>query len=454
MRRYDSYKDSEIEGLGDIPEHWEVLRIKDIATVRGRVGWKALKASEYIDSGYFFLATPNIKNKEIDYINVNYINHHRYTESPEIMLNEGDVLLVKDGSTLGIVNIVQDLPSKGTVNSSIAVLRLKREFNKFIYYLLTSEFIQNSISLKKEGMGVPHLFQKDINNFKLLLPTLNEQTQITNYLDTKTKVIDKKTILLEQKILKYKELRKSIINNAVTKGLDKDVKLKDSGIDCIGEIPEHWEVKRIKELGTVETSSVNKKIEENESLVKLVNYMDVYNNLTKEIYNDDNFMTVSAKSNQVIEKKLKKGDVLFTPSSETIEDIGVSSVVMENLKNTVYSYHILRLRFSKIIDDKFKKYMLNNDFVQLYFSKSSKGTTRKILGLNVFYNLEVLIPPLKEQKQIVEFLEKTTITIDSMIQNIEKQIVVLAELRKTLINDVVTGKLRVFEPVENCVLNN
>ena len=172
------------------------------------------------------------------------------------MLKNGDILLVKDGSTLGIVNIVKNLPSEGTVNSSIAVLTFKKVvINEYVYFLLLSDFVQNEIQLKKDGMGVPHLFQKDINNFILLIPPLEEQTAIAQYLDTKTQAIDKKINLLNKKAETYKELRKSIINDAVCKGLDKNVKLKESGIEWIGKIPEHWEVKRLKDIAKVQTGN-------------------------------------------------------------------------------------------------------------------------------------------------------------------------------------------------------
>jgi len=122
LKSYESYKDSGIEWLGEIPSEWKIDRVKNIATVRGRVGWKALKASEYVEkSEYIFLATPNIKDEEIDFQNVNYLTKERYYESPEIMLKINDILLAKDGSTLGTVNIIKYLPTKATVNSSIAV---------------------------------------------------------------------------------------------------------------------------------------------------------------------------------------------------------------------------------------------------------------------------------------------------------------------------------------------
>ncbi|MEH2248064.1 restriction endonuclease subunit S [Nostoc sp.] len=209
--------DRGIEWIGEVPEHWELSRIKQKGTVRGRVGWKALKADEYVDEEYIFLSTPNIKEKDIDFENVNYITYERYVESPEIMLQEGDILLTKDGSTLGTTNIVSSLPREATVNSSIAVVRFSKEvFKKYIYYQILSEFIQNKISIKKSGMGVPHLFQRDINNFFILLPPLSEQKAIADYLDTKTAQIDQIIQTINTQIDKLKELRKTLINDVVT----------------------------------------------------------------------------------------------------------------------------------------------------------------------------------------------------------------------------------------------
>ncbi len=123
-------KDSGIEWLGEIPKHWKVGKLGALASVKARLGWRGLKASEYINDGYIFLSTPNIKNKDIDFTDVNYISNERYFESPEIMLNEGDVLIAKDGSTLGITNVIKQLPAPATVNSSIQAVP-KPRFSEF-----------------------------------------------------------------------------------------------------------------------------------------------------------------------------------------------------------------------------------------------------------------------------------------------------------------------------------
>ena len=211
-------KDSGIEWIGEIPSHWEKSRLDFLFRLYGRVGWKSLKSDEYVEDGYVFLSTPNIKDKVIDYVNVNYITKERYDESPEIMLENGDVLLVKDGSTLGIVNIVVDLPRPSTVNSSIGVL--KKISDKispmFMYYHLTSDYHQNIINRIKGGMGVPHLFQSDIKKFDVILPLLSEQEHIVSYLDEKTSQIDKTIDIEKKKIELLKEYRQSLISSVVT----------------------------------------------------------------------------------------------------------------------------------------------------------------------------------------------------------------------------------------------
>lgn len=210
-------KESGIDFLGKIPKHWIVSRFSFETYVRARLGWKGLKAQEYVEDGYIFLSTPNIKEAEIDFTNVNYITEERYQESPEIKLSVGDVLLAKDGSTLGTVNVVRYLPKGVTVNSSIAVITPNKRLNGiYLMYLIKSDYIQTIIQIMKDGMGVPHLFQRDINKMHITVPPIEEQEQIALYLDKKcTKInhfINKKLMIIE----KLSDYKKSLIYEAVT----------------------------------------------------------------------------------------------------------------------------------------------------------------------------------------------------------------------------------------------
>jgi type I restriction enzyme S subunit len=443
--RYERYKPSNLEWLPTLPEHWSILRLKDLGNLQNGIS----NGKDYFGFGFPFVSYGNVYNDAIRLSEISTLANSTKEEQKVYSVLEGDVFFTRTSETIdeiGIASTCQITIPKATYSGFTIRLRPKprlivKEFSRFFFRAnINRQFLSKEISLVTRAS----LSQNLLSNLPVLLPSQLEQTAIAQYLDSKTQAIDKKINLLTQKANYYKELRKSIINDAVCKGLEKNAKLKESGIDWIGKIPEHWEVKRLKALGEIESSSVNKKIEEDEELVKLVNYTDVYGNMNKEIWNNDNYMVVSANKLQVRYKRLRQGDVLFTPSSETIEDIGVSAVVMEDLKNTLYSYHILRLKFTIKMQLNFKKYLFNNDFVQEYFSKSATGTTRKILGLNTFYNLPIVYPPtIKEQTAIANYLDEKTQKIDAIVSNIGKQIDILKELRKTLINDVVTGKIKV-----------
>ena len=216
-RSSDEMKDSGVEWLGKIPNDWKASKIKYECSINARIGWKALKADEYVEDGYIFLATPNIKGKYIDFKNVNYITKERYDESPEIKLEVNDVLLTKDGSTLGTVNVVRNLAKEATVNSSIAVIRSNKILNGvFLNYFIKSSYMQSIISMFKDGMGVPHLFQSDIKVFNILLPPYEEQLLISECLDKKIDRIDNMLGKVTIQIEKLKEAKQSLISEAVT----------------------------------------------------------------------------------------------------------------------------------------------------------------------------------------------------------------------------------------------
>lgn len=214
-------KDSGIEWLGEIPEGWEVSKLGFHASIRARLGWKGLKAEEYVDQGFIFLSTPNIKGRDIDFENVNFITAERYYESPEIAIELGDVLIAKDGSTLGITNLVKNLPSPATVNSSIAIVRPREPLRSgFLYWLLSCHQTQSVIQAMKGGQGVPHLFQADLRKFWIWLPTPDEQRVIAAFLDRERARIDALIEKVEKSIELLGEYRTALISAAVTGKID------------------------------------------------------------------------------------------------------------------------------------------------------------------------------------------------------------------------------------------
>jgi type I restriction enzyme, S subunit len=218
---------------------------------------------------------------------------------------------------------------------------------------------------------------------------------------------------------------------------------KDSGVEWIGEIPSEWECIRLGMLGTFSSSGIDKKSNEDETPVRMVNYTDLIKG--RKYYPIQNgqkkYMRVTTPQSKFKEHKLKKGDMVFIPSSETHEDLGYSSLIDFEEDDFVYSYHILRYKTKKPIYHYYKKYLINHHSVLNQFSSECKGTTRKIIGRDVFNNVRVVLPPLSEQQQIVSFLDTKTSLIDSLIEKTQRKIELLKEKRTSLINEVVTKGL-------------
>ena len=210
-------KNSKIEWVGNIPIDWNTIKLKYCTYIRARLGWKALKADEYVEIGFPFLSAFNIVNNTLQFTNLNYINQFRYDESPEIQLSNGDVLLVKDGAGIGKCAIVENMPMPSTVNGSIAVVSVTNSLiPKYLYYYFLSKMFQQHIDLLKDGMGVPHLFQSDLKEIKIAFPSKDEQKEIADYLDGKCAEIDKLIVKKEQLVKELENYKKSLIYEVVT----------------------------------------------------------------------------------------------------------------------------------------------------------------------------------------------------------------------------------------------
>lgn len=211
-------KSINVRGINKIPKTWSVVDFTKVNYIRGRLGWKGLKADEYVDQGYPFLSAFNIINDKLSWDNLNYITQERYDESPEIKLKEKDLLLVKDGNGIGKCAFIDSLPlGETTVNSSLAVITPLDLVNyKYEYYFFLSAIFQNVIWLLKNGMGVPHLTQESMKNIKMPLPPIKEQIETALYLENKCNYIDKVISKEESTILMLEKYKKSLIYECVT----------------------------------------------------------------------------------------------------------------------------------------------------------------------------------------------------------------------------------------------
>ena len=442
---YPAYKDSGVEWLDAIPDNWEISRLGFEAWVRARLGWKGLKAEEYVDDGYAFLSTPDIKGTEIDFSDVNFITEERYEESPEIKLAVGDVLLAKDGSTLGTVNVVRKLPRAATVNSSIAVITpFQRLTPLYLYYLFKCSYLENTIQVLKGGMGVPHLFQWDINKFKIPLPGMLEQAEIAAHLDLETARIDalieKKTRFIEL----LREKRQALITHAVTKGLDPNVKMKDSGVEWLGEVPEHWAVKRLKFIAAVQTGIAKGKDNAEKDTVE-VPYLRVAN--VQDGYLDlDEVATIEVSTADLPRYLLQPGDVLMNEGGD-FDKLGRGHVWHGEIEPCIHQNHVFAVRPHGVSSEWLNTFT-SSAAAQFYFmGRSKQSTNLASISSSNLMELAVPLPSEEEQRLILDGLHRQAAQVNALLARTERSIELLKERRSALITAAVTGQIDLREAV-------
>lgn len=333
-------------------------------------------------------------------------------------VNFGDVVFQRSSETreeVGTANVYLDYE---TVTFGGFVIRGKKIGDyepSFMNNLLKSSSARKEITTKSGGSTRYNVGQETLSAVGLRFPKLEEQEKIANFLTKVDNIIEKQ----DEKVSNLELYKKGMMQ----KIFSQEIRFKkDDG----GEYPE-WNQKQLGEIGYFKTSSVDKLINEDEKSVKLVNYMDVYRHI--ELSNNTNLSIVTAKDNQIIENNLRKGDILFTPSSETPEDIGHSSVIFEDLNNAVYSYHLIRFRPKIKINILYSHYFCNVDKVRSQIVKYATGSTRFTVSLKSFEKIIVELPCLDEQSKIANFLFK----IDTIVGKEKEKLDELRTWKKGLL---------------------
>ncbi|BBY92307.1 type I restriction-modification protein subunit S [Mycobacterium gallinarum] len=437
---YADLKESGVEWLGEIPSSWSTSRLGFEAWVRARLGWKGLKADEYVDEGVAFLATPDIRPRKINFDNVFRITEERYAESPEIMLNVGDVLLAKDGSTLGSVNLVRHLPERATVNGSIAVITPGKRLNSsYLNYLIGSSFVANRIQMLKGGMGVPHLFQDDIRRFEVPLPTLSEQECIVTFLDGETAKIDALIDKQEQLIATLREDRTATITHAVTKGLDPAAKMIESDIRRLGKVPAHWSIPQIGMHAVVGNGSTPARDNPGYWSDGSIPWLNSSHVNKEEITEPDQFVTQAAFRECHL-PMVTSGSVLVGLTGQG-KTRGMASIL--STRSTINQHLAYITPIDDKLDGRFLQRALSSAYGLLRELSDENGSTKGGLTCGDLRKVRIPLPPIGEQAQIVKHLAERCAKIDSLISKAIQMIETLHEYRAALITDAVTGKIDV-----------
>ena len=421
MERYSEYKDSGVKWLGEIPSHWDMLAIKHILKLKKNIVGKQSSQFDLLSLTLKGVVKRDMENPEGKF--PASFDAYQIVEPNDFIFCNFD-----NEETPRAVGLS---PYKGMITGAYDVLFRKNSklTDKFlIYYFL---YIDDAKRFKPLYKGLRKTVPFDsFMSYKIPIPSLKEQDAIVSYLDSVTAKIDE-AIAQQQKMIDLLNERKQIIiNKAVTKGLDPNVKMKPSGIDWIGEIPEHWEKKRGKFLFRIVNDLSTTGDEE------LLSVSDKTGVTPRSMKNVNMFMSESL----VGYKKCQIGDVCSNIMWMWHGAVGVSKY--EGVISP--SYGVYRQIKKKYLDS-FLDMLLRIPKLVNYYSVLSTGLTESRLRLypSDFLNIYFFVPPIDEQKDIELYLKKICIPIDSAIENAENQISLLQERKQIIINDVVTGKVKV-----------
>ena len=260
LPRYPQYKDSGVEWLVNIPTSWDVKRIKHTTYLKGRVGWKGLTSDEYLERGYAYLVTgTDFSEKFINWNECHCVEQARYEDDPFIQLRDGDLLITKDG-TIGKLALVAGLDHPACLNSGIFLIRPTSSYvTEYMYWVLKSDAFKVFCDLSSVGSTIQHLYQNIFEDFAFPIPSLQEQRSVAAFLDRETGKIDALISEQEKLLILLSEKRQATISHAVTKGLNPDVPMKDSGVKWLGDVPEHWRVSPLKYLVSLKSGGTPSK---------------------------------------------------------------------------------------------------------------------------------------------------------------------------------------------------
>ena len=438
-------KDSGVEWIGQIPEDWNVARLCDIksekkfAIVDGPFG-SAISTNDYREKGVPLIRISNLKNGEVSEEDMVYISEELAESVRRSCIGLSDIVFAKTGATIGKCGINR-LIKYGILASSCIKISISHKYNcDYFYYIFSTDQFNQALRNTCTGTTRDTINLTPFSKLNVLLPPYCIQNRVASYLDRKCAQIDAIISKQQQIIEKLKEYKLSVITEAVTKGLDPNVPMKDSGIDFIGSIPETWRICRLRNIGTLQ-NGISKGGEFFGHGFPFVSYGDVYRNFSLPVQVAG---LIDSSDEERRNYSVESGDIFFTRTSETIEEVGFSSVCEETIPDATFAGFLIRVRpFTDDLVPKFAKYYFRSNHHRYYLVKQMNLVTRASLGQDLLKSMPVLVPPKDEQISIAAYLDKKCGAIESSIEYKQRVIERLIAYKKSLIYEVVTGKKEV-----------
>lgn len=430
-------KDSGIEWVGQVPRNWD---LKPIYTMFASVRNKNIDGSE---SNSLRFSYGTIVSKENFDPNDEYVNK---TIRSYIKILPGD--LVINGLNLNydfVTKRVAISQNKGIITSAYIVMRLTDRCNcsNFYYYLFKS--YENCGALHGMGEGVRKILSyEELKNHKILLPSVLEQTAIASYLDAKCEEIDSLTADIEKEIETLQEYKKSVITEAVTKGLDPNVEMKDCGVEWVGEIPKHWHVVPFNQLFYFDRGLQITKANLVDDGIPCLSYGDIHSKFNVFVNPEKDQLPFVSEDYLKCNKHslLCDGDFIFADTSEDIVGSGNFSCVRDFKGEFFAGYHtvICRSRIHEALHSIYFAYLFQSLAYRSQIQRQVKGIKVFSITQRILKTTKVWFPKLNEQTAIANFLDTKCEEIDDIVDKKQKQLETLAQYKQSIIYEYVTGK--------------
>ena len=423
-------KDSGIEWIGKIPHCWNTSKLKYLGQY---INGYAFKPEEWGSKG-----VPIIRIQDLTGSNDNP-NYFEGQIDKKYWVENGDILI----SWAATLDAFIWNKGNGWLNQHIfKAVPNRRIINYDFFFWMIKESMKNMNNDNKHGIFMQHVTLSVFNNFTIPMPPLAEQHRIAAFLDRKCAEIDAVLEKTRASIEEYKKLKQAVITQAVTKGVRGDRPMKNSGIEWIGDIPESWEVSSVRYIGQLQ-NGISKGGEFFGKGFPFVSYGDVYKNY--ELPHSVSGL-IDTTEDERATYSVEYGDIFFTRTSETIEEVGFSCVCKRSIPNATFAGFIIRLRpfcaDEKILTD-YAKYYFRGEHIRAYLVKEMNLVTRASLGQTLLKGMSVIVPPKSAQKEIAEYLDDKCADIDALVAKKQQYLTEIENYKKSLIYEYVTGKKEV-----------
>lgn len=442
-QKYAEYKDSGVEWLGEIPSHWESKKLKYLLEdlVRGPFG-SALKKDFFVDSGYKVYEQKNCIRNDVK-IGNSYVPNKIYEELERFKVKSNDLLMSCSGTIGKIVQMPNEFEA-GIINQALLIMRLDYKYldSNFFLYSFRSDDIQNQIKDNSQGGAMQNLVATDIfKSISFTIPSIIEQEKIANFLDHETAKINSLIEKQQQLIQLLKEKRQAVISHAVTKGLNPDVTMKDSGVEWLGQVPQTWKVAKIKHLSKIISKGTTPTTMGGDFVSEGVRFLKAENIGKKPTVNSSpEFFITENVDAQLARSRLQEHDVLVIIAGATT---GLSSVLQKALLPANTNQAVSFIRPKETVYAKWISYWLSTHFAQSLIWMGAVQAAQPNLSMESLGNIDITLPCVEEIQETLDFIGTALLKIDELIEKNSKAIDLMQERRTALISAAVTGKIDV-----------